>query len=72
MLEIEAIAEKDIDELNDEVKIEAEVIREASIHTKKSRTQSAVDRDKLEKLRSRKSQHPKEEVKPVVKVEPTA
>lgn len=47
LLEIEAIAEKDIDELNDEVKIEAEVIREASIHTKKSRTQSAVDRDKL-------------------------
>jgi hypothetical protein len=40
----------------------AEVIKEASIHTKKSRTQTAIDREKLEKLRAKKSEHPKKEV----------
>lgn len=49
--------------LDEDAKILAEVIKEASIHTKKSRTQTAIDRDKLEKLRARKSQHPKAELK---------
>jgi ABC-type multidrug transport system ATPase subunit len=47
LLEIEA-PEKDGDgELNEDEKILAEVIKEASIHTKKSRTQTAIDREKL-------------------------
>lgn len=47
LLEIEA-AEKDSGEDgNEEDKILAEVIKEASIHTKKSRTQTAIDREKL-------------------------
>lgn len=59
LLEIEA-AEKDNGEaVDEEEKILAEVIKEASIHTKKSRTQTAIDREKLEKLRARRSEHPK-------------
>ena len=35
--------------------IQNEIIREASIHTKRSKTASAIDRTKLEALRARKS-----------------
>ena len=50
--------EIDINELEDDL-IEEEIIREASIHTKKSRTASAIDRAKLENLRSIRSRKSK-------------
>lgn len=47
LLEIEAAEKDEGEEGNEEEKILAEVIKEASIHTKKSRTQTAIDREKL-------------------------
>ncbi len=73
LLEIEAAEKDSAEEGNEEEKILAEVIKEASIHTKKSRTQTAIDREKLEKLRARKSEHPKQAGKEKkVEVAPTA
>lgn len=47
-MELEAAAvEKENDPAAIEDKIEAEVVREASIHSKRSRTQTAIDREKL-------------------------
>jgi ABC-type multidrug transport system fused ATPase/permease subunit len=63
LLEIEAAEKDEGEDLNEDEKILAEVIKEASIHTKKSRTQTAIDREKLEKLRAKKSEHPKQAAK---------
>jgi hypothetical protein len=52
------------------VKVEAELVKEASIHSKRSRTQTAIDREKLDRLRAKKSQHPKDiEVPTITKPE---
>ena len=53
VIEPEAIDELDKAEMED--RIEQEILREASIHTKRSKQASAIDPTKLEALRSRRS-----------------